>query len=310
MKEHPLIYVLTLNWNGKQITIDCVDSILRSDYQNFKVIVIDNGSRDGSNAALRKKFGNRITILENKENLGYACGFNVGLKYGFEKNNADYCLVMNNDTIIDPSAISEMVRVAESDETIGFVTGKVYYFDNPTVFQTVGIEHDPITWLGNHIGKGEEDRGQYDSICERYFADDVFTLVKRKLYRETGGYNPLFFLESEETDWQARAKRRGYKIMYTPFAKLWHRVSVTIGKASGLQAYYDAKNPMLVVLLHKTPQFFRRYFWFHLRRDVVRGSLVSLKQGRMATALAKWQGFFAGITWGIRNKKISRQHFL
>ncbi|UCG92249.1 MAG: glycosyltransferase family 2 protein [candidate division WOR-3 bacterium] len=310
MKKYPSVFVLTLNWNGKQITIDCVESVLKSDYPHFRAVVIDNGSTDGSNSALRRKFGNRITILENKENLGYAQGFNIGLNYGFEKNNADYCLVMNNDTVIDPSAISEMVRVAETDDSIGFVTGKVYYFDNPTVLQTVGIKEDPITWLGNHIGKGEEDRGQYDTMCERYFADDVFTLVRRKLYQETHGYNPLFFLESEETDWQARAKKRGYKIVYTPNAKLWHRVSVTIGKASGLQAYYDAKNPMLVVLLHKSPHFFRRYFWFHLRRDVIRGSLVSLKQGKMATALAKWQGFFACITWGMKNKKVSLRHFV
>jgi len=88
----PKVFVLTLNYNGKDLTIECVNSILKSEYKNFSVVVIDNGSTDGSVKALREKFGNRIVILENQKNLGYARGFNVGLKFAFEDNKADYCL--------------------------------------------------------------------------------------------------------------------------------------------------------------------------------------------------------------------------
>lgn len=310
MSEFPLVYVLTLNWNGKQITIECVESILKSDYPNYKVVVIDNGSTDGSAEVLRNKFGNQIIVIENGANLGYARGFNVGLKFGFKENNADYCLVMNNDTIIDPKAIIELVKVAESYEETGFVTGKVYYYDRPKVLQTVGKKVDPVRWSGGHIGNREEDRGQHDEICERYFADDIFTLVSRDLYYETEGYNPLFFLQGEEYDWQARAKKLGYKIMYTPYAKLWHKESWTLGKESAKKAYYDARNPMLVILLHKSPSFFKRYFWLHFRKDVLKSSLVSLKKGRISIAIAKWRGFLSGIGWGFRNNKFLLRHFI
>jgi len=259
---------------------------------------------------LREKFGDRITILENEANLGYSRGFNVGLRHGFEEKNADYCLVMNNDTIIDSQTISEMVKVAETDNSIGFVTGKVYYYENPNVLQTVGKKEDPIRWNGDHIGNKEIDKGQYDEISERYFADDIYTLVSKKLYQDTGGYDPMFFLQGEEYDWQARAKKLGYRIMYAPRAKLWHKESMTIGRDSALKAYYDARNPMLVILLHKPPRFFKRYFQYHLRRDIFRSSLVALKQGSMTKALAKWQGLFSGIKWSIKNKKFTLRHFI
>ena len=309
MKKYPLVYVLTLNWNGKQITIDCVESVLKSDYPNFKVMVIDNGSTDGSSQALREKFDNHITIIENGANLGYARGFNVGLQYGFKKNNADYCLVMNNDTILDPSAILELVKVAETDEKIGFVTGKVYYYDKPNILQTVGKKEDPIKWNGDHIGNREEDKGQYDEISERIFADDIFTLISRKLYKETGGYNTMFFLQSEEYDWQARAKNLGYKIMYTPHAKLWHKESMTIGKQSALKAYYDARNPMLVILLHKSSEYFRRYFWHHLK-NIILASLRYAKHMRFYTSFKNFQGLLSGLWWGVKNKKFTLRHFI
>ena len=129
------------------------------------------------------------------------------------------------------------------------------------------------------------------------------------MYLKTGGYDTTFFLQSEEYDWQARAKNLGYKIMYTPYAKIWHKESMTLGKQSQLKAFYDARNPMLVILRHKSPDFFRRYFWLHFRKDIFKSSLVSLKQLNFATAVKKWQGFFSGIWWGIENRKFTLKHF-
>jgi GT2 family glycosyltransferase len=304
------VYVLILNWNHKEITIECVESVLKSAYPKFRIVVIDNGSTDGSVGAFRARFAKCIDVIENKTNLGYAQGFNVGLKYGFEEKRADYCLVMNNDTVISPESITALVQLAKTDNTIGFVTGKVYYYDKPMLLQTVGKENHAIFWNGNHIGNGEEDTGQYDCIRELHFADDIFTLVSKHLYFAIGGYNPLFFLQGEEYDWQARAKSAGFKIFYTHKAKLWHKVSMTLGKDSTLKSYYDARNPMLVILLHKPVPFFRRYLRYHFLFRILRSSLIYLKRGRLSPALAKWQGFFSGVGWGLRNKKLTLRHFV
>lgn len=306
--KYPKVNVLILSYNGKHLLEEAISSYLKNDYPDFEVFVIDNGSRDGTFVYLKKNFP-QIKVVRTEKNLGYSGGLNLGLEFAFDINNADYALISNNDVKIDRRAITELVEVAETDAKIGFVTGKVYYYDKPNILQTVGKKEDPIRWNGDHIGNKEEDRGQYDTISQRHFIDDIFTLVRRELYVHIGGYDTMFFIESEEYDWQARAKKLGYKIMYTPYAKLWHKVSMTIGKASALKAYYDARNPMLVILLHKSPQFFKKYFWLHLRKDIFRDSLVSLKQINFAKAIAKWQGLFSGISWGMRGKKFTLGHF-
>jgi len=309
MTNTPLVYVLVLSYDGKHLLTDSLSTYLANDYPNFEVVVIDNGSSDGTEEFVRTSFP-QVRIVRTEKNLGYSGGFNLGLRFAFEENDAKYVLITNNDVKVDEKVISELVKIAEADDKNGFVTGKVYYYEKPSVLQTVGKKEDPVRWNGGQIGRREVDEGQYDEICERYFADDIYTLVSKKLYKETGGYDTTFFLEAEEYDWQARAKKAGYKIMYTPHAKIWHKESMTIGKTSPLKAYYDARNPMLVILLHKPPDFFKHYFWLHLRRDVIKSSLISLKNKRLAVAVAKWRGLFSGLAWGIKNNKFTLKHFV
>jgi GT2 family glycosyltransferase len=309
MKTLPRVFVLILNYNGRDMTIECVESVLKSGYPDFRVLVIDNGSTDGSVRVLRARFGDAIDYVENHENLGYSGGFNAGLEYAFMKKQADYCLVMNNDTVLDHRAIAELVNAAQTDHKIGFATGKVYFHDRPDTLQTVGKKEDPVRWNGDHIGYGEIDRGQYDDVAERIFTDDIYTLVSRRMYLDIGGYSTMFFLQGEEYDWQARAKRKGYRIMYVPQARLWHKVSMTLGKSSSKKAYYDARNPMLVVLLHQSPEFFRRYFRHHTGQMLVT-ALRSIKNLRVDNAYMTIRGYLSGIAWALKNRRLTAQYFL
>jgi len=309
MNESPYVIVLILSYNGKYLLEEAVPSYLANDYSNFEVIVIDNGSTDGTKEYVEEKWP-KVKVLRTEKNLAYSGGFNFGLNYAFKEKKADYVLITNNDVKADKKVISELVRVAETDEKIGFVTGKVYYYDMPNTLQTVGKKEDPIRWNGDHLGGKEKDTGQYDEISERLFVDDIFTLVCRKMYEEIGSYDETFRFQGEEFDWQARAKKTGYKIMYTPHAKIWHKESMTIGKRSAFKAFYDNRNPMLVILKHKSPEFFRRYFWWHLRKGVIRSSLVSFKQLRPMVSLATWRGFLSGLWWGMVKRKLTIKHFI
>jgi len=284
-----------------------VASVLQCRYPDFEVVVIDNGSTDGSAVRIQQEFP-EVKVVENGENLGYSRGFNAGLRYGFGERRADYCLVMNNDTVLDSRAIEALVEAAEAEPRAGFVTGKVYYFDKPDILQTVGKHEDPVFWNGRHIGYGERDGGQHDDSAERCFVDDIFTLVRREMFEETGGYDPTFFLQCEEYDWQARAKKLGWKIIYTPKAKLWHKESMTLGKASPRKAFYDARNPMIVIMLHRRPEFFRRFFRRHARRvgwEVLRHGA----RFRWSHMWANAGGLMAGLWWGLRNRKLTFRHF-
>ncbi|MGD0340561.1 MAG: glycosyltransferase family 2 protein [Bacteroidales bacterium] len=305
---YPKVIVLTLNYNGKPLLDDCIASYLANDYPNFEIAMIDNGSTDGSVNYVENTYPN-VTCIQTGKNLGYSGGFNFGLKYAFEERKSDFVLITNNDVKADNKVISELVKIAQTDERIGFVTGKVYYFNRPDILQTVGKKIDPIRWNGDHIGAHEKDIGQYDKISERLFIDDIFTLVSAKLYSETGGYDTTFFLQCEEYDWQARAKELGYKIYYTPYAKIWHKESMTIGKWSPRKAYFNARNLPIVIMKYKDPGFFRRYFWWHTANIILIGSLRSAKNLRFKIALKLWQGEFSAIHWGIVNKKLTWSHF-
>jgi len=305
----PEVTVLILSFNGKYLLEECLTSYLNNDYPNFKICVIDNGSDDGTQKHINDKYPN-VKVIRTDINLGYSGGFNLGLKYSFDEIESDYTLISNNDIKADSKAISELVKVAETDPLIGFTTGKVYFYDKPDVLQTVGKCEHPVRWNGGHIGNQEVDSGQYDEVAERYFADDIFTLVNKKLYNEIGGYDTLFLFQSEEYDWQARAKNAGYKIMYAPGAKIWHKESMTIGKESAFKAYYDSRNPALVILKHKSTEYFRKYFWLHLRMDIVRPSLVNLKNLRFKTSFFIWKGFFSSLIWGFKNNKFTLKHFI
>ncbi len=307
--RNPKVIVLILSYNGKHLLDDSISSYLENDYPDFDVVVIDNGSGDGTKDYVDKNFPD-AKVIRLEKNQGYSGGFNFGLKYAFEEKNADYVLITNNDVKVDKHVISELVKVAETGSKNGFVSGKVYYFDNPEILQTVGKSEDPIRWNGGHIGHKEKDVGQYDQIEERIFCDDIFILVRKELYEKTGGYDTTFFLQGEDFDWQARAKKAEYRIMYTPHAKIWHKDSMTIGKESPQIIFYNIRNPMLVILKHKSPQFFKRYFWNHFKKNVLKASVKNvLKYFNLKKALYIWAGLFSGVMWGFKNKKLSIKHF-
>lgn len=283
-------------------------SYLANDYPNYEVVVIDNGSVDGTREYVEETFPN-AKVLRLEQNRGYSGGFNFGLEYAFDQAQADYVLITNNDVKVDSRIVAALVETAEAGEKVGYVTGKAYYYDHPDTLQSTGKYEDPIKWNGEHIGNREVDHGQHDEVAERAFIDDIFMLVSRPLYRETGGYDTTFFFQAEEYDWQARGKALGYRIMYTPHAKLWHKESMTVGKQSAFKAYCDARNPMLVVLKYKSPQYFRRYFW-RLFRNTVKGFLVAVKQGRPNVGFHRVKGLFSGLWWALRAKQLSRKHFV
>ena len=244
--EVPKVFVITLNWNGREWISECLQSLFALEYPNAEVVFVDNGSTDGSVEYVRRAFPH-AHVLTNEHNLGYSAGFNVGLAYAAARG-ADYFLIVNNDTRMDRRALDELVAVAMQQASAGFVTGKVYYSDRPTVFQTVGKESDPVLVNGRHIGAGEEDLGQYDEISERPFGDDVFTLVSGELYRALGGYDPGLFLQAEEFDWQVRARRAGWKIYYAPGARIWHHGSMSMGGLGGpTSEYFYVRNQLVVV---------------------------------------------------------------
>lgn len=244
-KMSPAVFIILLNWNNRKDTMNCIDSINRLDYPNFKVVVVDNGSIDGSPEIIKKKFP-MVHLIRNKENLGFSIGNNVGIRYALRRD-AKYVFVLNNDTILDKNCLRELVKVAESDLKIGIVGPKIYIFDGSQ--NRIWFAGGKTNWWkgeAKHIGFNEEDEGQYDVVKEVDFITGCALLIKRKVIKEIGlfdpFYSPIYF---EDADWCSRARRDGYKIVYVPKAKLWHKKDISIRKHSHGVVYLVTRNRLL-----------------------------------------------------------------
>jgi GT2 family glycosyltransferase len=305
LHKQPLVFVITLNWNSKQMTIDCIHSVLKSEYRNFKVFVVDNGSTDGSVDSLRKEFGDNITILESDKNLGYVKGMNYGLENTI-LYNPDYFLIMNNDTHIDSNAMHALVKCSIKHNNKCLVTGKVYHYERNNIIQTVGSYYDLKTLHGSKIGYNEEDGGQYDKEEEREMIDDIFMLLPSEVYRIYGGYSPYFSFNCEQSDLIMRIKKAGYKVYYTPDAKIWHKGSFSSGGIGNpYMMFWEGKSRIILHRLHQSNYYFYPYYikyvsisFYNLLKGIVGyviGRSVNLK-----SRYAKFRGVLSGTWWLFR----------
>jgi len=234
------VFILILNWNGYLDTIECVDSCQKLDYPNFTIVIIDNGSTDGSEEILHKRFAD-IYILQTGSNLGFAGGNNVGIRYALD-HGAEYIWLLNNDTIIDSAALSELVKVAESESTIGMVGSKILKYSAPDIIDCAAGQINFQKGTTCHIGRGEKDVGQYDELSEVDYITGCSLLVKKEVLEKVGLMLEEYFLYYEETDWCLQTRRKGYKLYCAPLSKVFHKVHSSTQKIDGAFLYYITRN--------------------------------------------------------------------
>ena len=264
MNTNDKVVIVTLNFNQNDYTIECIQSILESDYYNFKILLIDNGSTEFNyNKLVELLPENKKLIVERiEDNRGYVGGINYGLE--ISKNlRADYIIIMNNDTIIDKSAISELFKTFNNRQK-SIVTGKVYHYDDPDKLQDIGYSFlNKSMFKIKRIGLDQQDKGQFDKIEERDLIDDVFWMFPIELYNQIGGYSPYFWFNAEQADFALRAKKIGFKLIYNPKPRLWHKGSVSIGgrERNPKLVYWHIQSTLIFRYRHlKKINFFIQYF--------------------------------------------------
>jgi GT2 family glycosyltransferase len=246
MAETPLVYIIVLNWNGWKDTIECVESCLKITYGAFMVVIVDNDSADGSEKILRERFP-ELEIVQTGGNLGYAGGNNVGIRHALEKG-ADYIWLLNNDTVVDPAVLDELVAVAGQDAGIGMLGPKILLHSRPQHLNCIGSTINLLTGRPRLLALGEKDDGRFDQISDMDTLSGCSLLVRKEVVDRVGLLDDRFFLFYEETDWILRAKRAGYRMVYVPKARIWHKVSVSVGgHQSPLMLYYMTRNNPLLV---------------------------------------------------------------
>jgi len=254
----PLVYIIILNWNGKEDTIECLHSVQEVDYPCYQALVVDNASSDGSAEAIRAAFP-RVGLIVNESNLGFAAGNNVGIEHALEEG-ADYVFLLNNDTTVDRMVLTELVKACEADRAIGLASPKVYYYDRPKTIFYAGARRHWLPLFPNPIGIGEEDRGQHDEVKEVDYVWGQAMFIKRRVIEDIGLLDPGFFMYYEDCDYCLRAAEAGYKIIYVPMAIVWHKI------AKGTEGDYLTRWQYRVMsMLH----FHRKYSRFGLPQAVL-----------------------------------------
>lgn len=242
------VAIIILNWNAYNDTFECLKSLEHLTYPYFHVFLVDNASQDGSFDKLQQdyksgKFHIPITFIQTGANLGFAGGNNVAIKEAYNQGY-QYFWMLNNDTVVDPNALTPLVEVLEKDKQAGIVGSKIYYYGTNKIWFAGGKVN---TWTGTtkHIGIKEEDIGQYDQVKEVDYITGCSLFFRRELLETVGYMHEDYFLYYEETDWNVRAKLHGWKIKYIPQSVIYHKVSASSGGEKNLSpivAFYDIRN--------------------------------------------------------------------
>ena len=266
----PLIFIVILNTNRCDDTLACLVSLAKSTYRNFKVIVLDNQSTDGSVDRIRVTFPD-VRIIGLTENLGYAGNNNVGVELAI-KQGADWVLVLNEDTVLDLDCLTRLVEKGESDPAIGIVGPMVYHYNEPDVIQSAGGMLGNY-WESKHLGQNEVDCGQFHSSHRVDWISGCAILVRRNVIEQVGMLDKDYFIYWEETEWCIRATRGGWQIFQVPEAKIWHKGVNRDYQPKPSVTYYTTRNRLLTFAKHGAPMIAWLYTFLQIFRTLMSWSL-------------------------------------
>jgi GT2 family glycosyltransferase len=285
VNSDPLLFIVILNWIRPSETLSCLKSVFNSEYPNFRVVVVDNGSRGGSLQEIKKSYPS-AKIIQNSTNLGYAEGNNIGIRYACQQG-AEYILLLNDDVLVKEDTFIQLVSAAEKNRNVAAVGCKVVLFTDPTRLWAIGE--------GTSRGKPfPVDNGSYDTKREIDYAVGCCILLCKRALDTIGLLNSDYFAVHEEREWCLRARRAGYSILYMPKAIVTHKISQSLtSQWSPMYHYLYVRNRLLLLTAEgQRPQDWRRlrgalWVWWQEVKFINRHG--GGKPGRM------WWGFWGAL---------------
>jgi GT2 family glycosyltransferase len=247
------ISIIILNWNGFEVTKDCLLSLLSIYYKNVNIIVVDNASKDDSVIKLQDiKLLKDIEFISLKRNLGFTGGNNVGIDYAKLNYNPDFYLLLNNDTIVQPNFIEEMLKGFVEYENCYAVVPKIFYFDNPKKIWFCGGKVSRITGRVTHYGQHKEDSLTFSQKGPTGFMNGCCAMISKESIEKLGVLDDRFFANSEDADYSLRILDSGHSIVLMPTAIIFHKVSYSFesNKGKWLTFYLASRGIVILQLKH------------------------------------------------------------
>jgi len=239
--NNPKVLIIIPNWDGKFFLEECLSSLYKTSYDNFDILIVDNGSTDNSVEYIKGNFS-KVNIIKSAKNEGFARACNKGILVALE-NKYDFALLLNNDTVVDRYFLNEMIKAFRNDEKIGIMSSKIYYYDEPKKIWFDGAKFVwwRSSWKFNNWQKIEKE--VKNGLINSDFATGCVMLIKLDVVRDIGLLFEPYFLSYEDNDFCSRAKRKNWKIKVCLSSKVWHKVSSSrSGEYSFSNGYYGTRN--------------------------------------------------------------------
>lgn len=239
----PLISIITVNYNGLDMTLDLLKSIDNQSYKNLEIFVVDNASKEDPAAFFQKNYP-YVKFIRSEKNLGFAGGNNLAVKVA----KGDFLFFINNDAEITEGCLEKLVALFNEKPKLGIVSPLLLYFNeskgsDKDLIQYAGTTRvHPVTARNRTLGEKEWDNGQFNTATETAYAHGAAMMIKRQVIDNVGVMFEDFFLYYEELDWCERIRKAGYDIYVEPRAKVYHKESASVQKISGLKTYYLNRN--------------------------------------------------------------------
>lgn len=236
----PPVTIIIVAWNQLEKTLACLETVVALGYPDFRVLLVDNGSEPPLAGAVSVRFPS-VETLRLPANLGFAGGYNAGLRRGLESDSRHF-LLLNNDTLLEPDVLAKLAAEIERAPDIGLVTAKIYYAADPRRIWTTGANFDIFLDLKDSAA-GQSDVGQWDEPRDVDFAPFCALLVRREVIERVGLLDEEFFLYYEDMDYCRRARAAGWRVRYCATARVLHDVSASSGgRDSPMERYWMAQS--------------------------------------------------------------------
>lgn len=285
------VSIILVNYNGYIDTVECVKSLKDIAYDNYEIIIVDNGSAEDFLKLKKTYIEDDVIVINSGDNLGFSGGNNVGIKYAIE-NKTDYILLLNNDTIVESDFLNYMVDDCLNNNDNIVVANKIMYLKEKSKIWYGGGSFSSITSRTIAYGINEEDIGKCNLKMKVSFASGCCMLIPVEVIQNIGFMNEEFFLYCEDTDYCQRIQNAGYMIIYEPKSKIYHKVSASTNKITGVQTYYLVRNKLYIVKKYiKTRYKFIAYVYVML--ETLKRILAGEYQGY--SAFSGMQDFCKGI---------------
>jgi GT2 family glycosyltransferase len=236
----PKVYIVILTWGQRKVTADCLRSVLALDYPAFDVVIVDNNSPDDTVEYVRSTFP-QVMVLENERNLGYAAGCNIGIRYALEQS-ADYLLLLNNDTLVQPNLVNSLTSWAETHPSDAALTPLICYADDPKKVWFAGSNRNRLTLDSEDFILGQATQQiatEKDRQVDYVMGCAIF--IRAKVLRQVGLFDESLFMYYEDMDLSLRIQAAGYKLRYVPGSTVLHRVEASTADVKPLRYYYRAR---------------------------------------------------------------------